>query len=79
MISDSLDQRLPFYQRLGIRFHLLMCKLCRRYEKQLFFIKQILRETKPAQQAHSDFSTLSVSGRKRIKKEIMNQTGQKNS
>lgn len=42
MISESLDRELPFYQRIGIRMHLLMCKLCSRYQRQLLFLRKII-------------------------------------
>ncbi|HIP38965.1 MAG TPA: zf-HC2 domain-containing protein [Desulfocapsa sulfexigens] len=42
LISLSMDKELSLYQRMGIRFHLMMCVLCRRYRKQLFFIRSIL-------------------------------------
>lgn len=34
LISRSLDERLPWPQRLAIRVHLLYCKWCRRFAKQ---------------------------------------------
>ncbi|MCP3898481.1 MAG: zf-HC2 domain-containing protein [Desulfobacteraceae bacterium] len=44
LISRSLDKKLPLSTRLGIKFHLMMCKLCRRYEKQLLIIHAALKE-----------------------------------
>ncbi len=44
LISRSLDQKLPLSTSLGIKFHLMMCKLCRRYEKQLLIIHAALKE-----------------------------------
>jgi len=44
LISQSMDSELSFYKRMGIRFHLMMCVLCRRYHKQLLFIRSILRQ-----------------------------------
>ncbi len=43
LISRSLDTKLPIYIRLGIKFHLMMCKLCRRYEKQLLTLQEALK------------------------------------
>jgi len=39
MISDSMDQRLSWYRRTGIKIHLMMCDLCRRYEQHLGIIR----------------------------------------
>ncbi len=44
LISRSMDQKLPFSTRLGIEFHLMMCKLCRRYEKQLLILEAAFKE-----------------------------------
>ena len=43
LISESMDRDLPFMQRLGIRAHLLMCKHCTRYRRQLLFIRDALQ------------------------------------
>lgn len=48
MISESMDQKLPLYKRMGIRFHLMMCALCRHYQQQLFFIQSVLRQNREA-------------------------------
>ena len=37
--SESLDRRLAFSQRLGLRIHLALCKWCRRYGKQITFLR----------------------------------------
>jgi hypothetical protein len=42
MVSESLDRALPFYQRMGIRIHLMMCKLCTRYRKQLLILREAI-------------------------------------
>lgn len=41
LVSQSLDQKLALRQRMAVRFHLMMCKLCSRYRKQLLFIRDI--------------------------------------
>ena len=47
LISQSLDTPLPFYRRTGIRVHLMMCTLCRRYNRHLHLIHSLLvRERK---------------------------------
>jgi hypothetical protein len=33
--SQALDHKLPFLERTGLRLHLLICKWCRRYTRQL--------------------------------------------
>lgn len=42
MISESMDRSLPIHHRMGIRIHLLMCKLCSRYRKQLLILRKAI-------------------------------------
>lgn len=35
MLSERRDHPLPPVKRIGLRLHLLLCALCRAYEKQL--------------------------------------------
>ena len=63
MISESMDSKPSLPRRMGIRFHIMMCKLCRRYQKQLLFMAGAMRS-----QAGSDACCkLSAEGRQRIK------------
>ncbi len=43
MVSGSLDRALPLYQRMGIRIHLMMCKFCTRYRRQLLMLSEAIR------------------------------------
>ncbi len=40
LASESLDRSLTLQERLSMRLHLLVCKLCSRYVRQLKFLKQ---------------------------------------
>jgi len=42
LVSESLDRQLPLRQRLAVRMHLLLCKACTRYRRQLLFIKKVV-------------------------------------
>ncbi len=42
MVSASMDRKLPLYQRIGIRMHVLMCRYCYRYRKQLLFLRKVI-------------------------------------
>jgi len=68
LISESMDRKLPFYKRMGIQFHLMMCALCRRYRKQLLLIRSVFREGD--KQDESSCDVLSADARERIEKEI---------
>ncbi len=43
LVSESLDRKLPFHQRLQVRLHLLMCQFCSRFRKQLLFLRDAAR------------------------------------
>ncbi len=38
--SDYLDQQLTMRQHLGVRVHLLLCKICRRFIDQLRLVRK---------------------------------------
>ena len=40
LVSQSMDVKLPWHQRLAIRVHLLYCVWCRRYASQIQFLRK---------------------------------------
>jgi len=42
LVSQSLDRKLPLHQRIGIRLHLMMCKLCTQNFQQLLDLRRTL-------------------------------------
>jgi hypothetical protein len=72
MVSDSLDHKLPLYQRFGIRIHLMMCKFCSRYRDQLLLMRKIIGP-KMMGKKETDLSIkLSSKARERIKRLMQN-------
>jgi len=67
--SEALDGKLSFSKRLGLVLHLLICKWCRRYGKQIRFMREAARE-------HSESLSeavpqqLSAEARERIKRRL---------
>lgn len=43
LLSQSFDRPITFRERMAIRMHLLMCRGCRNFEKQLAFIRKAAR------------------------------------
>lgn len=41
-ISESMDHKISFIDRIKIRIHLLGCKFCQRFEKQLLTMRKII-------------------------------------
>ena len=68
LLSRAQDERLTFTERMGVRIHLLMCHLCRGYEKQLRFIRKAT-ESLAQGSAHDDevATSLPPEARERIK------------
>jgi len=41
LISEMMDHRVPFFQRLKVKIHLAICKVCLYYKKQLDIIRKL--------------------------------------
>jgi hypothetical protein len=72
LISESMDRSLPLGKRIGVRIHLLICKFCARYRRQLLLIRETVRqimaaEDRPEVQIRE---TLSAEARERIKESL---------
>jgi hypothetical protein len=44
LVSQGLDRRLGFFERLGLRVHLWICDGCTNFSKQMAFLRKALRE-----------------------------------
>jgi hypothetical protein len=70
--SEALDHPLPPTKRAGLWLHLLICKWCRRYGKQIRFLGAAAHE-------HTDAlteavpQTLSVNARERMKQKLQSE------
>lgn len=45
LVSESLDHKLPLRQRVALRIHLLMCKFCTQYRKQLLMLRDLAQHS----------------------------------
>ena len=67
MVSESMDRQIPLHRRILIATHLLMCKYCYRFKKQLLILRHALSlEDIPEDVLDRPFS-LSKETRERIK------------
>src|SRR5262245_21325155 len=70
--SEAMDHSLSTLKRIGLRMHLLLCRWCRRYGKQIRFLRQAMHE-------HGDDVTsstpqnLSPEARERLKQFLRDQ------
>lgn len=67
--SDVLDQHLPLPKRLGLRLHLLVCKWCRRYGKQIRFLHQAVHDH-PDRVNEASTQALSPDARERMQRAL---------
>lgn len=65
--SRSLDSPLPFAHRLGFGLHLLLCRFCRRYRRQLLWLRRMA--PKPLD-ADPKAPALSAEARLRLKQSL---------
>jgi len=72
LISDSMDRALPFYQRVLMRLHLVMCKYCSRCIEHF----EIIRAASVYEELHGseldESRRLSHDGKERLKKFLNN-------
>lgn len=43
LVSESLDRELPAGERWAVRLHALCCWSCRRYRRQILFLRDAIR------------------------------------
>lgn len=69
LLSESMDRSLPLGKRVGVRLHLLICKFCSRYEKQLLLIRETARRLAAMEDACGSLTgeSLSEEAKERIR------------
>ena len=67
--SQALDRKLSLMQQIGLRIHLLLCKWCRRYGKQIGFLHDAAHEY-PDELAEPVPQKLTNEARERIKQRL---------
>jgi len=70
LLSESMDHSLPLGKRVGVRLHLLICKFCLRYRRQLLLIRETARRLAATEDIPGE--TLSAEARERIRKSLAN-------
>jgi len=69
-VSESMDHRLPLYQRMLIRMHLLMCKYCTRFRRQLLLMREYSRSPQMAEDFLDPTVVLPPDARERIRQAL---------
>lgn len=65
-ISESMDHKISYRERMQIKIHLMGCKFCERYRDQLLTIQRMLQNL---DQSHAD-EHLTKEARIKIKRSI---------
>jgi hypothetical protein len=66
-ISRSLDRMPGFWKSFKTKLHLLTCKACRNYLKQLTFIRGVIRSSNNDDDREAPLCNLSVEAKERLK------------
>lgn len=76
LISESLDHKLSLWQRISLWTHLGMCKICRRFRKDLHHIDSNIQQHASDLEQDGDDSDvkLSENSRERMKKFLESQS-----
>jgi hypothetical protein len=74
LISESMDHSLPLGTRVGVRLHLLICKFCARYERQLLLIRETVWRLAAMEDAYGSpiEERLSEGAKERIRSSLRN-------
>ena len=65
-----MDASLPVHHRMMITMHLLMCKYCNRFRKQMMILRNAIRLEKLPEDDPARPASLSNATRERIKKAL---------
>ena len=72
LLSESMDRSLPFYQRVLMRLHLLMCKYCARCKQHFESLRAASRHEDLYGNELDASRALSNDGKERLKKFLKN-------
>jgi hypothetical protein len=76
LTSRQLEEPLGLPERLAVRGHLLVCRSCRRFRRQVQFLRLALqRQNARLEQAGVDLEALSPEARARIERALMEADG----
>lgn len=70
LASRALDQRLPLRDRWRLAVHLLICRFCRQFSRQLRVLGEIVRLANSEHLADAVPHTLSPEARRRIVRQL---------
>ena len=69
-MSEGMDRDLPWGMRMGLKLHLMMCKVCTATEKQLLLLRKMARYWGSESKLDTDAETLSLEARECLRKKL---------
>ncbi|MHC4942025.1 MAG: zf-HC2 domain-containing protein [Planctomycetota bacterium] len=66
LASQSLDRQLSFRERMGVKIHLMMCRACSRFLKQIRFLRVASRLLEKHFEEEAPAAALTPEARKRM-------------
>lgn len=73
LYSESLDRKLLFGERLRIKMHFVVCKLCAAYAAQVGFINEATKKSSQATQENLEKTKMDSDAKDRIKQALNSQ------
>ena len=75
LVSQSMDRKLPFWQRSGVWLHLRMCRLCWGFRRELLLLRKAARRNadETVSSTGRPGTTLSNDARERIRRQLDSQ------
>lgn len=71
LVSQSLDRPLGLRERIGLKLHLAMCRMCNRYRRQITFLSDSARAMLHHPRGAQDLDTeLTAEARERCRRAI---------
>jgi hypothetical protein len=69
LISQSLDRRLTLGERFALKFHLIICKYCKRFSQQVNTLRIAIRQMVSAVE-NDDTIVMPIDAKARIAKNV---------
>jgi hypothetical protein len=69
LVSQSLDRKLSWGERVAVRFHLFACEACKRFKAQITFLRAAVQHGAEKIESASTLK-LSAPARQRIKRAL---------
>lgn len=65
-----MDVQLPYHHRMAVQMHLLMCRYCARFRRQLIMLRKMSRHVDSDQHIAETTSKLSQETKERMKERL---------